>query len=186
MLVSNLQLNLETRGTCPGGLGVLLARQGTQVSPSPFLLRNSDSALQVLASTSTLLSLTNGQGLAATSEFCFSTIILFIGLFPGPSLGWGCVSRQNPVCEAQETRALAPGDAHHPASSLDLAQPAATFHQCECRWRAPAAGAHAALLLSKEFKNQGKMRAGDLGLPYTPLAVLLPWPGSPASPARGF
>lgn len=37
-----------------------------------------------------------------------------------------------------------------------------------------------------QFKNQGKMRAGEFGLAYTPLAVLLPWPGSPASPARGF
>lgn len=37
-----------------------------------------------------------------------------------------------------------------------------------------------------QFKNQGEMRAGEFGLAYTPLAVLLPWPGSPASPARAF
>lgn len=40
----------------------------------PFLLRNPASALQVLRFASTFLSLTCGQGLAATLEFCVSTI----------------------------------------------------------------------------------------------------------------
>lgn len=144
--------NLETRGSCPGGLGVLPGHPGASV---PFL-RGTASALQVSASTSTRLSLTNGQGLAATSEFCFSMIILFIALFPGPSLRWGCVSRQSTVCEALETRVLAPGDAHHPASSLDLAQPAVTFHPCECWRRAPAAGAHAVKGVKKPGQDEGR------------------------------
>lgn len=122
----------------------------------PLSARNSASALQVSASTSTRLPLTNGQGLAATSEFCFSMIILFIALFPGPSLRWGCVSRQSTVCEALETRALAPGDAHHPARSLDIAQPAVTFHPCECWQRAPAAGARAVKGVKKPGQDEGR------------------------------
>lgn len=39
---------------------------------------------------------------------------------------------------------------------------------------------------NNQFKNQDKVRAVEFGLACTPLAVLLPWPGSPASPARGF
>lgn len=37
-----------------------------------------------------------------------------------------------------------------------------------------------------QFKKQAKMRAGEFDLAYTLLAVLLPCPGSPAAPARGF
>lgn len=100
-----------------------------------------------------------------------------MGVFPGREL----------FVEHWKQESLSPMDAHHPASSLNLAQ-LVTFYPCQCQWK-PSSIRHMQPSFCQgnhQFKKQGKMRAGEFDLAYTLLAVLLPCPGSPAAPARGF
>lgn len=117
--------------------------------------------------------------------FCFLTIILFIGLFFGPSLRWGCVSRQRTVCEALGT--TEPGSYGYTSLSKQPEFSSAACHLPPIE--TPSSTGHlqpSSCQGNHQFKNQGKVRAGEFGLAYTLWAVLLPWPRSPASPARGF
>lgn len=101
-----------------------------------------------------------------------------MGLFPGREV----------FMEHRKQESLCPMEAHHPASSPNLAQ-LVTFYPCQCQWKLQATLSHMQPSFCQgnhQFKKQDKMRAGEFDLAYTLLAVLLSCPGSPAAPARGF
>lgn len=128
-----------------------------------------------------MLCLTYGQGLTATLKFCFLTIILFLG-----SLSDGAVSRQRTLHGVLETRESGSCGCTSPSEQAEFSSaghllPLSMPVRSSTSHRQPSfyQGNH-------QFKKQGKMRAGEFDLAYTLLAVLLPCPGSPAAPARGF
>lgn len=100
----------------------------------------------------------------------------------------GAVSRQRTLHGALETRESGSYGCTSPSKQpefssaghlLPLSMPVETSSSTSHMQPSFCQGNH-------QFKKQGKMRAGEFDLAYTLLAVLLPCPGSPAAPARGF